>query len=131
MAVDDRHEPFLHADGDATPAVGTTAVQEARRRSVSIPAPPEAVRDAVALALNRGRSLPGLVINGLPTREGFVLRCAVGKKSLGAEIELLPWEGGTRLHLSVPRDRSPTEAEFRRISGWLQLVLAENGWRPQ
>jgi hypothetical protein len=103
-------------------------VQE-RWRTLSVGAPVEAVREALARSLRRGKSLPALAVTGRPLRDGFVLRCTIAKKPLGAQIALAGWEGGTQVHLSVLADQDPSESELERIRGWLELVLQENGWR--
>ncbi len=105
--------------------------QEARWRTVSLPVELERVREALGAAVKRGKSLPGLIVQGLPTRDGFVLECVVGRKRVGAELVLAEWDGGTQIQLVVPSDEKPTRPQLQRLFGWLELVLAENGWRAE
>ena len=127
MTTDD---PYPKVDGlvEAGSAPSSLGLQAARWRTLSVAAPVEEVREALALALVGRKPVGGLSVKGLPTRAGFVLQCTLRRKSLGAELELAGWEGGTQLHLSVPSDEKPSAAQLAKIVGWVERVLAENRW---
>jgi hypothetical protein len=126
MTTDD---PYPEGGSFDETAPATAGFQGTRWRTLSVAASVEEVREALALALVGRKPLPGLGIKGFRTRAGFVLRCTIQKKSLGAELELAGWEGGTQVHLGVPDDEEPSAAQLAKIVGWLELVFAENGWR--
>jgi len=120
VGADDHHSPGRGWEGASGVRASPSRVQE-RWRTLSVGAPVEAVREALARSLRRGKSLPALAVTGRPLRDGLVLRCTIAKKPLGAQIALAGWEGGTQVHLSVLADQNPSESELERIRGWLEL----------
>ncbi len=128
MAVD---EPYPEVDDGRPLSSPDARLQEGRWRTTSVTAPVEAVREAFALAIRRRKSLGGLVVSGVSSRHGFVLRCTSGKKTIGAELELAGWEAGTQVHLVVPQDERPTEADLAKVAAWVHLVLGAKRWRVE
>ncbi len=124
-------EAYPEAGGEEGRGTADSSFQAGVWRTVSVRAPVEAVREALAASLRRRRTLTGLAIEGLGVRSGFVLRCTVGKAQVGAELVLAEWEAGTQVHLVIPREQKPSEAQLQRLRAWLELALVEHGWRVE
>lgn len=125
-------EAYPEVDDGSTPGpLRPGGVQEARWRTITVPAVSQAVREALSTALRRGITLPAVPhfsVKGLATREGFVLQVTAGARPLGVELTLVEFENTTRVQISVPVESRPTNEELRQVTEWVQLVFAKARW---
>jgi hypothetical protein len=128
----DGPEAYPEVDDGSTPgALRPGRVQEARWRTISVPAVSLAVREALSTALRRGITLPAVPhfsVKGLATRDGFVLQVTTGARHIGVELTLVEFENTTRVQISVPVESRPTDDELQQVTEWAQLVFAKARW---
>ena len=113
---------YIH-DGDGTVPVSDEP-QAAHWHTLESSLPGEAVRECIRRALAPRQPFAyGSVLSGTEGPRGFIFTFRVGSAVLVGEVGLAAWDGGTQVHVALPRERKRKDVQV--LVDWLSRVLKD------
>ncbi len=110
---------YLHEGHEGVVHV-TDETQAAHWRTLSVSALDIDVRHRIRRGLLSLRPRDP-VIGGAETVRGFVIKFRNGKHVRAAEVTLLAWEGGTKVHVALPAEHKAKDLVV--LTNWLRRVV--------